>query len=256
MLEEAIRHRKGLGPGPVGTPASPTSAKERSSPFDLSVGGARRDAADKRSLDRLKHDLSELAAPGLAVKRPRMDSPRSSSAGFSSKSHTPSPTPPGSRGELEKQSSSGSGGNSSEDAEEMDLDDITLEGLNDCTCCVCKSFNQENGNKLMECQTCQNLYHQECHFPVVSNEEANDPRLVWNCSECSRKNVSRLILHKEIRCYSTLATTFQPSLKQSSKSGSKGLGLTSVSPSPKSARASPSKFTEIASTSNSGFKKA
>ena len=30
----------------------------------------------------------------------------------------------------------------------------------DCTCIVCKSFNQESNNKLMECSACQNLYHQ------------------------------------------------------------------------------------------------
>ena len=67
--------------------------------------------------------------------------------------------------------------------------DMNLEGLGDCTCCMCKSFNQEIGNKLMECHTCQNLFHQGCHDPPVSNEEANDPRLVWNCSECLRKQV-------------------------------------------------------------------
>ena len=67
--------------------------------------------------------------------------------------------------------------------------DMNLEGLGDCTCCMCKSFNQEIGNKLMECHTCQNLFHQGCHEPPVSNDEANDPRLVWNCSECLRKQV-------------------------------------------------------------------
>ena len=28
------------------------------------------------------------------------------------------------------------------------------------SCCVCKSIVQESGNSLMECNTCQNLYHQ------------------------------------------------------------------------------------------------
>ena len=36
----------------------------------------------------------------------------------------------------------------------------------------------------MECHTCQNLYHQECHDPVITDEEALDPRLIWNCSTC------------------------------------------------------------------------
>merc|ERR1712203_807501 len=68
-----------------------------------------------------------------------------------------------------------------EEAEDMDLD---FQSLNDCTCFICRSFSQENGNKLMECHTCQNLYHQECHDPVITDEEALDPRLIWNCSTC------------------------------------------------------------------------
>ena len=151
-----------------------------------------------RSLDKLKHELSELVPTsksagsgdsGMFGKRPRLDSPRSSSAGFSSKSHTPSPTPPGSATFDSKGHNNSSG---SSEAEEMAMGvelDMNLEGLGDCTCCICKSFNQESGNKLMECHTCQNLFHQGCHDPPVSNEEANDPRLVWNCSECLRKQV-------------------------------------------------------------------
>ena len=182
MLDEAIRHRRGLGPGPAGcSPVSPGGHGQQSKKDRMDSAAARRDA-EKRSLDQIKDKLSELVPLN---KRPRLDSPRSSSAGFSSKSHTPSPTPPGSRGEPVKHSS---GGNSS-DADDMDAIDVNLEGLNDCTCYVCKSFNQEKCNKLMECHTCQNLYHQECHSPPVSNEEANDPRLVWNCSDCSKKVV-------------------------------------------------------------------
>ena len=36
----------------------------------------------------------------------------------------------------------------------------------------------------MECHTCQNLYHQECHEPVITDQEVADPRLIWNCSKC------------------------------------------------------------------------
>ena len=84
----------------------------------------------------------------------------------------------------------------SSEAEEMAMGvelDMNLEGLGDCTCCMCKSFNQEIGNKLMECHTCQNLFHQGCHDPPVSNDEANDPRLVWNCAECLRKQVGTIL---------------------------------------------------------------
>ena len=44
----------------------------------------------------------------------------------------------------------------------------------------------------MECHTCQNLYHQECHKPAISNQEAGDPRLVWNCSNCSGPPVPKV----------------------------------------------------------------
>merc|ERR1719266_1391854 len=79
-----------------------------------------------------------------------------------------------------------SGGNSS--AEEFG-DHLEMDLELDCTCCVCKSFSQESGNKLMECSSCQNLYHQECHNPPVSNHEASDPRLIWNCVKCIKKSV-------------------------------------------------------------------
>ena len=58
----------------------------------------------------------------------------------------------------------------------MDFGD--LEGLNDLSCCICKNWAQGIGNKLMDCHTCQNLYHQACHTPVISDEEAGDPRYV------------------------------------------------------------------------------
>ena len=107
------------------------------------------------------------------------------SGGFS-KSHTPSPTPTPTP---PNHADHPSGGNSS--ADELDLD-VDLEGLNDLCCSICKTLNQGNGNKLMECHTCQNLYHQECHKPAISNQEAGDPRLVWNCSNCSGPPVPKV----------------------------------------------------------------
>lgn len=181
---------------------------------------------NKRSLDKLVRDLSELVP---ANKKSRMDSPGST------KSHTPSPAPT-SPGFFEKGSTGSRSvqSGSSSSAEDLDVD-LNLEGLNDCTCYICKSFNQENGNKLMECHTCQNLYHQECHIPMVSDEEAADPRLVWNCSDCSKtiKKVS-------------------PTVKTSSSSVSKPSKSSSIS-GIKSARASPSKL-DIQS-SNTVFKR-
>ena len=33
------------------------------------------------------------------------------------------------------------------------------------------------------------LITKECHDPPVSNSEASDPRLIWNCSRCSRNQI-------------------------------------------------------------------
>ncbi len=180
MLDEAIRHRRGLGPGPSGA-VSPRDQQRFQQQQQHQQRSRELSDSKQRSLDKLKHDLSEL----VPSKRPRLDSPRSGSAGgFSSKSHTPSPTPPGSsRGG----NANGGGVESNSSTEDPLMGELDML---DYTCCVCRSITQANGNKLMECHTCQDMYHQECHQPAVTNEEANDPRLVWNCSRCSIKVVS------------------------------------------------------------------
>jgi len=152
LLDECIRQRKaGL---PINIPTPPIIATV--------AGGNVKGRETEKNLDRLKRDLSQLV-PGVPNKKPRMEV--AGSGKMSSSSMTPSPT----------------ASLVVEETEDMDID---FQSLNDCTCYVCKSFNQENGNKLMECHTCQNLYHQECHNPVITDEEVNDPRLIWNCSTC------------------------------------------------------------------------
>ena len=162
MLDEAIRQRRGLSSSGVRSPLRAVSSER---PVD-------RERDKKRELDRLKKDLTELSG-GPEVKRSRL------SPALSSSSHTPSPTPPPSR----------EGDMSDAGASDADYDDMQLE-MNlefDCSCFVCKTFTQHSDNKLMECSSCQNLYHQECHNPPVSNEKASDPRLIWNCDKCLNK---------------------------------------------------------------------
>jgi len=173
MLDEAIRLKKGLGPGP----RSPGVGGKHGR--DLSLDREKLEKDKKKDFDRLKKDLSELTERPTEAKRSRLDSPA-----LSSSSHTPSPTP--SRGEVDMSDGASEGGDFG------DLE-MNLEDQFDCSCCVCKTFTQESGNKLMECSSCQNLYHQECHNPPVSNEKASDPRLIWNCDKCSNKgkNVSK-----------------------------------------------------------------
>lgn len=45
------------------------------------------------------------------------------------------------------------------------------------------SFSSTN-NKLVECVDCQKYYHQQCHFPPITEMDLNDPRFVWYCSSC------------------------------------------------------------------------
>jgi len=172
MLDDAIRQKKGLGPAP----RSPSVSKQhsRSVSSDRNVDRDRSEKEKKKDLDRLKKDLSELADKPTDPKRARLDSPA-----LSSSSHTPSPTPPPSREE----------GDVSDGGSDVEFGDLEMNLEFDCSCCVCKTFTQESGNKLMECSSCQNLYHQECHNPPVSNHEASDPRLIWNCVKCTKKSI-------------------------------------------------------------------
>merc|ERR1719334_2446169 len=98
----------------------------------------------------------------------------------------------------------------------------------DCSCCVCNSFVSESGNSLMECATCQNLYHQMCHNPPVTNDEAKDPRLIWNCMKCTKNKEPEPELGEKNR----------PKTEKSSKSSSSsGSGSTGGSDGKKSSKA-------------------
>ena len=49
-----------------------------------------------------------------------------------------------------------------------------------------RNLDQTPGNRLVECQDCHSLYHQECHKPAVTQKDVTDPRLVWYCAKCTR----------------------------------------------------------------------
>lgn len=44
---------------------------------------------------------------------------------------------------------------------------------------VCKGMSVGARNRLVECSDCHSLYHQECHKPPISENDINDPRVVW-----------------------------------------------------------------------------
>lgn len=58
-----------------------------------------------------------------------------------------------------------------------------LDMLDDFTCAICRNFNQDLNNKLVECRKCSNLYHQLCHVPKIKNEEIDDKDFE-ECANC------------------------------------------------------------------------
>ncbi|CAG9115386.1 hypothetical protein JYU34_016489 [Plutella xylostella] len=51
----------------------------------------------------------------------------------------------------------------------------------DLTCAVCRQIAVQAGNRLVECDACHALYHQDCHKPVISD---NDMGTGWQCALC------------------------------------------------------------------------
>jgi len=199
MLDEAIAIRKG-NPLPK-PPRSPTSRVDsgRSLSKDRETFQSK-EIEKRKDLDRLKTDLSQLEA-----KRPRLESPA-----LSNSSHESVGSPHDS------------------ETSQTEFGDLQMNIELDCTCIVCKSFNQESNNKLMECTSCQNLYHQECHDPPVANF---DPRIIWNCSMCTRTRKTSPNSSSSSRSTSVEKTS-KSQEKSSHKSGSSKSGSSSHRPSP------------------------
>ncbi|EDW67654.1 integrator complex subunit 12 [Drosophila virilis] len=58
----------------------------------------------------------------------------------------------------------------------------------DLNCCVCGEMVYKATNRLIECSDCGALYHQECHKPPITNEEAADDQVhIWQCDTCCNK---------------------------------------------------------------------
>lgn len=51
-----------------------------------------------------------------------------------------------------------------------DFNSMVVDML-DFSCFICKRFNQEPNNKLIECRQCTQLYHQKCHEPVIDKDQ-------------------------------------------------------------------------------------
>lgn len=171
IVDEAVRQRQGKTIPPMSKDPfslrreSPIPRSKPGSPIPVSF--SKREEIKKDMERKIRDD--EMLMP----KRPRLDSP----SAF--KSHTPSPTP-----SLKSESSSRS---RKSDESDSDTDVAGLaEIMDEINCTVCKSFDVFPRNRLVECQECHALYHQECHKPPVTDQDVNDPRLVWYCAKCAK----------------------------------------------------------------------
>ncbi|XP_012234273.1 integrator complex subunit 12-like [Linepithema humile] len=69
---------------------------------------------------------------------------------------------------------------------------LALEILeDDLTCVICKGMDVGARNRLVECQECHSLYHQECHVPHILDSQIDVPKQMWYCSNCSKSQVSK-----------------------------------------------------------------
>lgn len=74
-------------------------------------------------------------------------------------------------------------GNNSDNDLELDL------FKDDLSCVICNKMDVGARNRLLECSDCHALYHQECHRPVVTDEDMLD---TWTCSNCKSISSKKL----------------------------------------------------------------
>ncbi|KAF4523195.1 hypothetical protein B566_EDAN002454 [Ephemera danica] len=143
---------------------------------------------------------------------------------------------------------------SKEDVEgELNLDMME----EDLACTVCRGMNVGPRNRLVECFECHSLYHQECHRPVIAEQDVSDPRNTWYCSACSRS------IHKPTETatsstgsskQSTSSSKSSSSSKQTYKSSGQSGSSRDSPTNPKSSSSSSSR-SEAASEKSSLFKR-
>lgn len=72
-------------------------------------------------------------------------------------------------------------------------DETNLKEFGDLNCCVCGEIRFTAANRLIECSKCGALYHQECHKPPISDEEATEEQgHNWLCDNCTSKPLAKL----------------------------------------------------------------
>ncbi|XP_011195443.2 integrator complex subunit 12 [Zeugodacus cucurbitae] len=67
-------------------------------------------------------------------------------------------------------------------------EDVNLKEFGDLNCAVCGEMVFTATNRLIECSNCGTLYHQECHKPPITDEEASEGQEHnWQCDNCLNK---------------------------------------------------------------------
>ena len=59
-------------------------------------------------------------------------------------------------------------------------------------------------NRLVECSDCQLLYHQECHKPSISENDASQEESSWCCYNCKNKNILNEVISTQLANTSNL----------------------------------------------------
>ncbi|KAF8777119.1 integrator complex subunit 12-like [Argiope bruennichi] len=159
--------------------------------------------AEKRQLEKMKQESIEVEA-----KIPKLEPPQV----YSYYPSSPPDLPTLDQYVIKKDEES----DSSE--ENADADDFAMEmGL---ACVICKSLDVTQGNQLIECQECHNLYHQECHKPPAT-DDYNDPRRVWYCAKCV-KNMKKMATKTQKTTKSGMSMSSKETISQTKGTRSEG----------------------------------
>lgn len=186
MYEEICRHKRGESKIESEDLSHLVKVSSRHDSLDL-----KKDSIDKTLGDKTKYDLKDTET----YSRPNMD--MNNSSNDEDEISTNSTTLSNSNATKKRKLSSDSDTEISDaEAAENDVLSIDLD-ISSLSCVICKSLSQVNTNRLVECQECHNLFHQECHKPPIT-ENVNDPRFVWYCIKCSKnmKKIANKVIKK------------------------------------------------------------
>ncbi|XP_055902827.1 integrator complex subunit 12 [Eupeodes corollae] len=97
-----------------------------------------------------------------------------------------------------------------------------LKEFGDLKCVVCGEMIVTATNRLIECSKCVSLYHQNCHKPNITDEEADEQELSWTCSNCQNKTpvVAKIVLDDPIPLLKPKSSSASSSRSSSSSTSS------------------------------------